>query len=260
MSVPGRSAEACRAGSLWGMSSTRPPTHLAPPFPGRWLAGTSLVLGPVLLLAGVLLRARFHFFFPDQLAAYDRHPTLMTASYSCFAAGTVALCPAVSALVTRIGATHPTLAAFGGGLTLLGLFARTFHAGADHLAFQLVDAQGRRAATTAVADSYQAFHIFQYTSFAIMLGWLVLGIGAWRSGVLGPVRCLALTLMALLPLGVPKGTTPLSIAGTTALCIALIPLGLATLRDGPRPTRGSMARFGIAALAITALGFVSSLG
>ncbi|MFI6519738.1 hypothetical protein ACIBF1_29550 [Spirillospora sp. NPDC050679] len=218
------------------------------------------MLGPVLLLAGVLLRARFHFFFPDQLAAYDRHPTLMTASYSCFAAGSVALCPAVTALVARIGATRPTLAAFGGGLTLLGLFARTFHAGADHLAFQLVGTQGRRSATTAVADSYQAFHIFQYASFAIMLGWLVLAAGAWRSSVLGPVRCLALALMSLLPLGILKGTTPLSIVGTAGLCVALVPLGLATLRDGPRPTRRSMAWFGIAALAVTTLGFASSLG
>lgn len=241
------------------MSSPQPSEVLFA-FPGRWLAGTSLLLGPVLLLAGVVLRARFHFFFPDQLAAYDQHPTLMTASYGCFAAGTVALWPAVSALAVRIGTAHPTLAGLGGGLTLLGLFARTFHAGVDHLAFQLVDIRGSRSATTTVGDSYQAFHIFQYTSFAIMLGWIVLAVGAWRSGVLGPVRCLALALMALLPLGVLKGTTPLSIVGTAGLCIALVPLGLAVLLDGPRPTRRSAARFGVAALVVVILGFVSSLG
>lgn len=73
------------------MSSTQPSAHVVFAFPGRWLTGSSLVLGPVLLLSGVLLRARFPFFFPDQLAAYDGHPALMRASYSCFAAGTVAL-------------------------------------------------------------------------------------------------------------------------------------------------------------------------
>jgi hypothetical protein len=208
----------------------------------------------------VALRARFHFFFPDQLAAYDQHPTLMSASYSCFAAGTVALWPAISALTIRIGTAHPTLAALGGGLTLLGLFAHTFHAGVDHLAFRLVDIQGPRSATTTVGDSYQAFHIFQYASFAVMLGWIVLAAGAWRSGVLGPVRCLALTLMALLPLGVLKGTTALSIARTAGLCVALVPLGLEVLFDGPRPTRRSVARFGVAALVIISFGFVSSLG
>ncbi|MEU8308025.1 hypothetical protein AB0C84_31130 [Actinomadura sp. NPDC048955] len=242
------------------MSSTRPPAHVVFAFPGRWLAGTSLLIGPVLLLFGVLLRARFHFFFPDQLAAYDRYPVLMTASYSCFAAGTVALWPAVSDLAVRIGAVRPAPAAFGGGLVLVGLFARTFHAGVDHLAFGLVDAQGRPSATVAVAGTYQAFHIFQYTSFAIMLGWPVLAVGAWRSGVLGPVRCLGLALMALLPLGVLKGTTPLSIAGAAGLCVAFVPLGLATLREGPRPSRRSVARFGAAALAVVILGFVSSQG
>ncbi|MFB4305207.1 hypothetical protein [Actinomadura sp. GTD37] len=242
------------------MSSPHPSAQAVFAFPGRWLAGASLLLGPVLLLAGVVLRARFHFFFPDQLAAYDRHPALMTASYSCFAAGTVALWPAVSALTARIGTAHPTLAALGGGLTLLGLFARTFHAGADHLAFRLVDAGGSRSATTTVGDSYQAFHIFQYASFAIMLGWIVLAAGAWRSGLLGPVRSLALALTALLPLGVLKGTTPLSVVGAAGLCIALVPLGLAVLFNGPRPTRRSAARFGLGSLAVITLGFISSLG
>ncbi|MBB6394922.1 hypothetical protein BKA00_001836 [Actinomadura coerulea] len=242
------------------MSSTQPPAHVVFAFPGRWLAGTSMLLGPVLLLSGVLLRARFHFFFPDQLAAYDRHPMLMTASYGCFAAGTVALWPAVSALALRIGAVRPAPAAIGGGLILVGLFARTFHAGVDHLAFGLVDAQGRPSTTAAVADSYQAFHIFQYTSFAIMLGWPVLAIGAWRSGVLGPVRSLGLALMALLPLGVLKGTTPLSIAGAAGLCFVFVPLGLAALAEGPRPDRRSVARFGVAALAAVLLALVSSLG
>jgi hypothetical protein len=242
------------------MSSPQPSAQVVPAFPGRWLAGTSLLLGPVLLLAGVILRARFHFFFPDQLDAYDRRPALMTASYSCFAAGTVALWPAISAVAVRIGASRPALAGLGGGLTLLGLFARTFHAGVDHLAFRLVDVQGARSATTTVGDSYQAFHIFKYASFAIMLGWPVLAVGAWRSGVLGPVRCSALALMALLPLGVLKGTTPLSIVATAGLCLALVPLGVRVLLDGPRPTRRSAARFGVAALVVMTLGYVSSLG
>ena len=229
-------------------------------FPGRWLAGTSLLLGPALLLAGVLLRVRFHFFFPDQLAAYYEHPTLMTVSYSAFAAGTVVMCPAVIALATRIGAFRPTWAAFGGTLALVGLFARTFHAGIDHLAFQLVDVQGRSVATTAVADSYQGFHIFQYASFAIMLGWIVLAASAWRTGVLGRSSCLCLALTSALPLGVLKGTTPLSIVATVALCVALVPFGLKILLDGPRPTRRSVAHLAVSIALVVILGAVSSLG
>ncbi|MET7853547.1 hypothetical protein ABZT48_36315 [Streptomyces avermitilis] len=31
-------------------------------FPGRWVGGTAMVFGPLLMLTGALLRARFHFF------------------------------------------------------------------------------------------------------------------------------------------------------------------------------------------------------
>lgn len=33
-------------------------------FPGRWVGGVAMVLGPLLMLAGALLRVRFDFFFP----------------------------------------------------------------------------------------------------------------------------------------------------------------------------------------------------
>ncbi|WP_230474397.1 hypothetical protein [Calidifontibacillus erzurumensis] len=32
-------------------------------FPGRWIGGLSLIIGPLLLLAAALLRIQFHFFF-----------------------------------------------------------------------------------------------------------------------------------------------------------------------------------------------------
>src|SRR3954451_5475333 len=49
--------------------------------PGRWLGAASLIVGPLLLLTGILLRIQFHFFFPQQLAAYHDHPPLITAAY-----------------------------------------------------------------------------------------------------------------------------------------------------------------------------------
>lgn len=41
-------------------------------FPGRYFGGTSVILGPVLLLAEVLLRIQFQLFFPQQLAAFQQ--------------------------------------------------------------------------------------------------------------------------------------------------------------------------------------------
>src|SRR5262245_43096504 len=45
-------------------------------FPGRWVGGTAMTLGPILIFVGTLLRIQFHFFFPQQLAAFEARPTL----------------------------------------------------------------------------------------------------------------------------------------------------------------------------------------
>lgn len=208
-------------------------------FPGRWAGGVSLVAGPLLLGTGVLLRLPFHFFYPEQLAAGVEHPALIAASYGAFAAGTVLLWPALATLAARIGHRSPGLALWGGIFAVLGLFARTFHAGVDHLAFQLADRQGAEAATRFVGETYGAFHLFSALNLAIMGGWLLLALGAWRARILGPVRALALSAAAALPLGVLKGTTPLSVVAVAGLCLALVPLGLTVLRDGPAPRRAS---------------------
>ncbi|MEU4116736.1 hypothetical protein AB0F71_19855 [Kitasatospora sp. NPDC028055] len=224
------------------MTNTTTSTAVPDPvFPGRWVGGASLVLGPLLLFTGVLLRVRFDFFFPAQLSAYGHHPALMTASYSLVSAGWVLLWPGVVLLAARIGERFRELALWGGALTVLGLFARTFHAGVDHLAFQLVAVQGAASATRTVSETYGAFHVFSTLNAAVMGGWLLLAIGAYRSRVLGPLRAAALALASAMPLGVLKGTTPLSFAATAGLCIALVPLGVAALHDGPTPRAATVA-------------------
>lgn len=230
-------------------------------FPGRWLGGTTLVLGPILLLTGVLLRSGRPFFFPDQLQAYAAHPGLMTASYTCFLAGVVLLWPAVLVLAQRIGRTRPAWALWGGAMAVFGLFARAFHAGADHLAFRLAAYRGPDEATRAVADAYGAWHVMSVFSVAIMAGWIVLAIGAVRSRTLGRVRGTALALTALLPLGVLKGTTVLSVVAALGLAVALVPLGIRVLREGPVPRPRVL--FGWIAgmlIVITAMAFAGTLG
>ncbi|WP_405982821.1 hypothetical protein [Streptomyces sp. NBC_00158] len=213
------------------------------PFPGRWVGGVSLVAAPLLLGTGVLLRLPFHFFFPDQLAARVAHPGLIAAAYGAFAAGTLLLWPAVATLAARIGRRRPGPALWGGVFAVLGLFARTFHAGVDHLAFQLADRQGAEEATRFVAQTYGAFHVFSALNIAITGGWLLLAAGAWRARVLGPVRALALAATAALPLGVLKGTSPASVVAVAGLCLALVPLGVTVLRDGRAPRRASVLRW-----------------
>ncbi|GKQ36757.1 hypothetical protein ALMP_32970 [Streptomyces sp. A012304] len=227
-------------------------------FPGRWVGGIAMVLGPPLMLAGALLRARFHFFYPDQLAAYERHPALVATAYGLFAAGSVLLWPAVAVVAARVGARSAGWGLWGGVLVMFGLFARAFHAGVDHLAFQLVRSQGVGPATEAVSAGYGAFHVFATLNLAILAGWVVLALGAWRTRVLGPVRAVALGLTSALPLGVLKGTTPVSLVALAGLCAALVPLGLALLCEAPRPRRTAVLRW--VPLTLVTLGLMVLLG
>ena len=229
-------------------------------FPNGWVAGVALVLGPLLVLAGTVLRSPYHFFFPDQLRAVADRPGLMTAAYTVFLAGHVVLWPGVAEVARRIAATRPVWAVWGGVLVTVGLFARTFHAGVDQAAFSAVRHRGVEEATRLVADGYGDLHLVSHLSFTIVSGWCVLAVGAYLGGVLGPVRAVGLASMGLLPLGVLKGTELLSVVGTAGLCVALVPLGIRTLREQPRPGRRALVLAAPVAAGLGVLAFVSTLG
>jgi hypothetical protein len=159
----------------------------------------------------------------------------MTASYNLFLVGNIALCPAIIALARSIGDKKPGWALWGGSLVVFGLFARTFHVGADHLAFQMVRFQGVPIAIKTVAASYGAFHAVSVLNAAILFGWIVLAIGAYLSGTFGLIRSIALSLMSALMLGVLKGSSVTSEVAVTGLCIVLVPLGIGVLRTPPVP-------------------------
>lgn len=216
------------------------------------------MLAPLLLLLAVVLRLPFFFssippgrlealkaqgtFFPLELAAVQVHPGLMGASYGSFLAGNILMWPAIATIARLIGAKKPVWALWGGALTILGLFERTFHAGVDHFAFQLFHVQDLQLATKAVADSYVAvsygpFDLIGALGFVVLFGWPILAIGAYRSGTLGLIRSVGLSSMAALMAGVLKGSTTMSIVATAGVCVALMPLGLQILLGRVEPSR-----------------------
>ena len=155
------------------------------------------------------------------------------------------LCLGIIYLANLIGRWNPVWAGWAGCLAIFGFFNRTFSAGVDHLAFQLVRFQGLDTAFQAVSDSYRAFHLYRYTNGSIMIGWVLLAIGAYRAGILGRFRAFALGLMVMLPFGTLKGTEIRSIA-IIGLCVALIPLGVSiyamALPSAGGPGSGSSRR------------------
>jgi len=230
-------------------------------FPGRWVGGISMTLAPILFLVGMLLRMQYNFFFPQQLQAFRDHPTLIITSYNFFIVGNILLWPAIITLVRIIGKKRSQLALWGGIFVILGLFARTFQGGVNHLAFQLVNIQGLELATKTIANSYGAYNIIATLNGTIMFGWLILAIGTYLSGTLGLFRSIALGLMAALMSGVLKGTSLFSIVAATGLCIALVPLGFKVLKDGPKPSYKSVVGWTLIIIVlVTILYFLGQAG
>ncbi|MEU4160540.1 hypothetical protein [Actinoplanes sp. NPDC026670] len=201
------------------------------------LGGVSLIAGPLLLLTGTLLRLGVPFFFPDQLAAHQRHPTLIAMAYALFLAGTVALWPGVLAVAARVGVSRPGWAVWGGSLVMFGLFARTFHYGVNTFAFSLLDSAGLDLATRAVGAYYTYPEwVVSSLSLAVMTGWIVLAAGCYLSGTLRLPSAIALALMSGLMIGVLKGSTWASAVQVAGLAVAFVPLGVRFLREAGRPS------------------------
>lgn len=231
------------------------------PFPGRWLGAASLILAPPLFLTGILLRIQFHFFFPQQLAAYHQHPMLITAAYNFYLAGNILLWPAVLTIAAMIANRRPGWALWGGSFVIFGLFARTFHAGADYLAFHIARVEGVQNAAKVITSSYGAFHVVSSLNATILLGWILLAAGSYLSKTMGLVRSIALGLMSSLMMGVLKGSSITSVAAASGLCIAFVPLGIEVFHAPPVPTpRRVLLGLAGGVIFVTGLFYVGQLG
>ncbi|WP_188194517.1 hypothetical protein [Nonomuraea sp. SYSU D8015] len=218
-------------------------------FPGRWIGGVSLVVGPVVLCAGYLLRylttiialtpqqqawaETKPFAAYGQLLAYTSEPALLTLSYAVFALGAMLLFPAFVTLAQHVGGG---LAFWGATLLVAGLFARLYFAGADQTAFQLTEILGLDQATNAIMKeyvdiSYGPWRVPVWASVGQYAGSLLLAIAAWRSGLFGTARAVMLLLAGGTWMGVLKGASIPDVLVTGLLCVALVPLGVRVLRE-----------------------------
>ncbi|MDF2712776.1 MAG: hypothetical protein K0R62_8428 [Nonomuraea muscovyensis] len=225
-------------------------------FPGRWIGGATLILGPAVMCAGYLLRylSSTTTLTPQQQAwaetkpfaaygqflAYTSEPGLLTLSYAVFALGAVLLFPAFIALAQRVGSG---LAFWGATLLVAGLFARLYFTGADQTAFQLTESLGLDRAVNAVMKeyvdiSYGPWRVPVWASVGQYAGSLLLAIAAWRSGIFGTARALMLLLAGGTWMGVLKAASIPDVLVTALLCVALVPLGTQVLRERPLAPTG----------------------
>jgi hypothetical protein len=220
--------------------------------PGRWIGGISLLIGPAVLLAGLVVRhvgvavADFSpakqawldgqtFAAPRELAAYAQHPDLVTTGYTLVFAGSVLVVPAILTFGRVVARGAPRLAYWGALLFALAQFARVCRAGVDLTAFQLVDTLGLDRATDWVLDNYAdlSYGFWRVPMWVGIgsFGSLLLVAGAYRAGVFGVVRCLLLFFWGWVWMGVLKQAALVDAVGFgVAGVIALLPVGVQLLR------------------------------
>lgn len=229
-------------------------------FPGRWVSGAALVLGPLLYFAGLFLRHRAQrtgefteqeradlaesgFALPEQLALYAQNPDLVTHAYAAFAASAAVLMVAYLALAQLSVRRAPVLAVVGGLCAILSELVRFQRAGIDHTAFQLVDELGLERATEAfqatyVPVSYGPWWVPVTLSALGFVAPLLLAGALFRAGVFGTGRAALLVAGMFLWSGVLKEAQLHDwLVGGTALCVVLVPLGVRMLLGRPPEPR-----------------------
>lgn len=235
-------------------------------FPGRLIGGGCLIVGPLVFLAGLVVRhtgsrvarftpeqqaafARDQFAAPGQLAAYAQHPDLVVAGYALFALGAILLVPGIVTFAGAVARRARQLAFWGGTLFVLAMLARLYFSGVDLTGFQLVETVGLQQATSVVRESYVdlsygLWRIPVTASVGSIAGMLLLAVGAFRAGVLGLVRCLLLVAFGWIWMGVLKEATLDSLLLGAAGALVLVPFGIRMLRgDIPeRSPTGSRVR------------------
>jgi hypothetical protein len=203
-------------------------------FPGPWVSGICLVAAGPLAVVSSALAIGLYSESGSTLAASlaDHHPRMEWALNLDLASVMLSLFVVVF-LAQAIAASHPRLGRAGGVLALLGLLGPGFFLGIFWGASHIVDTPAHEKVAALLIDgSNRVPTTIDNISGALLLaGFIVLGVGAARSGLLGRGRAAALAVTCLIPFGFISGYMVISCAAYVGLVIAAVPLGVQVLRD-----------------------------
>jgi hypothetical protein len=190
----------------------------------------TMVLAPLLLLAGAAALWGLYDDEDEQAmaarqAAMDRThlgANLLTASLmlNVFV---------VAALGNLVAASRPRLAAWGAGVTIVGLLVQVWFWGIDVVGRGLAESQDAATAAQIMEDA-DAPTFMVFLAPTIILGWFILAFAAWRAGVLPAWRAAAFALTGLLPVGVIGGAHVLIPVAFLGFAVGVLPLGISLMR------------------------------
>jgi len=208
-------------------------------FPGPWVSGACLVATPVIAVASTALAIGGYSESGPKLAAgLAEHHATMVLALNLNLAGVMLAFFVVAFLAQAISDSHPSLGRAGGVLAMLGLLGPAFFLGIFWGASHIVDTPAHRAVAwfLSAANTPRRQSLLWAWGWGLLAGFVVLAIGAARSGLLGRGRAAALAATGLIPFGFISGYMAISCLAFVGLAIAVVPLGMGVLRDARAAT------------------------
>lgn len=205
-------------------------------FPGPAISGISLIAAPILgAIGSALAIGVYHFKGADMMAGMAAHHARAVAGINLAVTATVLMVFAVTAVAASVAARRRSLGTTAGVLTIVGLAGPVYFEGM-YWGASFLTAPRWQAAGAALIDGTNHFPntIVNLSGPALIIGFILLAVGTVKAGVLPRSRAACVGAAALLPLGFISGYIALSAVGFAAAAVALVPLGLRTLRSRTR--------------------------
>lgn len=200
-------------------------------FPGRIPTGVCMIAAPVFaMVASALAIDIYDANGPAFITKIADHFVQFQIAINLQLVSMILLVFAVAGLAQAIVPRSPRLGKTGGVITLIGitgpLFFEGIYWGGSHLT-----APSTRAAAAHLYDASQIPSIIMNVSGpALVVGFIVLAVGAARSRVLDRGSAFALGVTCILSTGFITGFIVISLVAYLGAAIALVPLGIRVLR------------------------------
>lgn len=207
-------------------------------FLGNRITGFCMVVAPILAVFACLIgMGDYRAKGIDYVHLMGQHPALTSATFNLVVTIMVLSIFAVFGLSQLTVVRRPGLGRLAGIVTIVGLLGPIFFNGVYFGGFQLAGGSNEAAAGRAIDTAQRIPSVIMNVSGpALVFGFILLGVAAYKSGVLGKGRAIALGVTCLLPFGFISGYLVISAIGFLGLAIALVPLG-ARLWNAPAPVQ-----------------------
>ncbi len=201
----------------------------------KTVAGTSMVLGPLLLVIAFVMSPRLETEAAAQLRVAAEHVDRFYLVNLIAMVGVVLMVPAVLGLMHMVRERRPVHGAVGGGLSVLGLLATMASFGIAFAIWQMASdgvSAGDVTLLDSIIDSAGIVIPINVVGFVGGLGFVVLMLGMYRGHVVDWWMALCAAVgVVLINVAFPAGVLALAILGSALLLVGLGAIGVMVVRE-----------------------------